>query len=243
MNGHACFNLPFLGILFSLTLFICIQYDNNVLSLQSPIRALLLWVVNPTYLNLSPSVHSRKFRLPTMHMSSEKLNQSFYLLYLVSIWSLPVSLLAVPRPLSVVSKLNSAPSVPELIPHPKSAADADVKICPLNRKPNCLNPFFKRPVEANPLWWPISVKPINQLSAKKYPLPPSIGSWLATDGARYVLIAQWIKVECNQHKHFGQILHLGSSARRPDFGLDEFWSQPSRFCSFRSYLYTCGGYC
>ena len=37
------------------------------------------------------------------------------------------------------------------------------------------------------MWWPISVKSFKELSAKKYPLPPSIGSWLATDGARYVL--------------------------------------------------------
>jgi len=243
MNDHAYFNLQSIGILFSFTFFICIQYDNNISSIQSSIRNLLLWAANPTSLNPSPISQGKLSRPPAMCMSLEKLNRFFYLHYLVSIWSLLVSLLAVPKPVSVASKLNFAQTVPELILHPKSEAAADAKICPLNTKPNCLNPFFKRLVKANLLWWPISVKPIKQLSAKKYPLPPSIGSWLATDGARYVLIARWIKVECNQHKHFREILHLCSSTRRPDYSLDHSWSQPSKFCCFRSYLCSSGGYC
>ena len=243
MNDHRCFNLLSIEILFSLTLFICIQYDNNISFTQSSIRNSSLWVANLTSLILFLILQRILFRLPMMRMSSEKLNRFCCLLSLVSIWSLLVSLLAVPRPVSVASKLSSALTVPELILLQKCAAAADAKICPLNRKPNCLNPFFKRHVKENPLWWPISVTPIKQLSARKYPLPRSIGSWLATDGARYVLIVQWIKVECYQHKHFGQIVHLCSTARRPDFGLDDSWSQPSRFCSFRSYLCTCGGYC
>jgi hypothetical protein len=57
-----------------------------------------------------------------------------------------------------------------------------------------------------------------------------------------VLVVQWIKVECNQHKHFGKILLLWLSARQADFGLDDAWSHPSRFCYFRSCLCTAGGY-
>ena len=242
MNDHSCFNLFSIGISFSLALFICIQYDNNK-SIRSSIRNLCLWAENLTYLNLFPILQRILFRLLMMRTSSEKLNRSFCLHSLVSIWSLSVSLLAAPRPVSADSKLSSAPTAPELILHPKSEAAADAKICPLNRKPNCLNPFFKRHVKANPLWWPISVTPMKQLSARKCPLPRSIGSWLATGGDRYVRIVQWIKVECNPHKHFGQILHLWSSAPQPNFGLDDSFSHPSRFCSCRSYLCASGGYC
>jgi hypothetical protein len=63
------------------------------------------------------------------------------------------------------------------------------------------------------------------------------------DGAHCVLIIQWIKVECNQHRHFGQILHLCSSAHQSDFGLGDAFSQPSRFCACRCYLCVTGGYC
>jgi hypothetical protein len=57
-----------------------------------------------------------------------------------------------------------------------------------------------------------------------------------------VPIAQWLKVECNQHKHFGKIVPLCSSVRRADYGLDHSCSQPSRLCCFRSHLYPSGGY-
>ena len=43
MNDHCCFNLLSIEILFSLALFICIQYDNNISFTQSSIRNSSHW--------------------------------------------------------------------------------------------------------------------------------------------------------------------------------------------------------
>lgn len=243
MSRYRCFIFRYERIISPLDLFICNQYDNNKLLSLSLIRNLCLWVVNLIFPKIFQISQRRKSGLPAMHMNSEKRRQFFYLPGLVSIWSLLASLLADPKPASAASKPSSVQTVPELTSIKKSAAAGDGKICPLSRKPSCLNHSSKRHAKAFPWLWPISVRPMKPLLVRKFRLPQSIGCWRVMDGVQSVRIVQWTQVECNCHERFEQIFHLWLSARQPEFGLGNALSNPARFCSCRSYRCASGGDC
>jgi len=242
MNEQSYIQLHSVCISRSLAHFICNHYDNNILFILSLNRNFYLWAANLKFLTKFLILQRIPSGLPMMHMSSEKLKRFFCPLFLVSIWSLLESSLAAPRQASAASKLSSVPVVPEPMLHKKSQVGGDVRICPLSRKRNYLNRFFKRHMKANPLWWPMSVKPMKQLPARKSRLPQSTGCWLATDGARCIQIVQWSKVRCYRHECFAQISPFWLSTHPCEFRLGDSLSNPSRFRSCRSYLCTSGGY-
>ena len=177
------------------------------------------------------------------HMSLEKLKLFFCPHSLVSIWSPQVWPLAAPRQASAASRLSSVPTVPVLLLPKKSEAAGIVKTCRSSRKPNCSNPFSKRYGKVKPWGSLKSAKPMKQKLAKKSRLLPSTACWLATAGSLPVRIIQRIRIECNCHKCSAQILCFWLYGPATPMHLGYYVSEPSRFCSCRSYLCASGGYC
>lgn len=242
MICYPCIDSRSGGISFALDLFVCIQYDNYILFGSPLIRNSNLWVENLTYLKISQILQPKKSGLPTTHRTLEKRKRFFCPPDLVLTWSLLAWLLAAPKPVSAASKPSSVPSVPEPTLPPNSAAAADARICPLSRKPNCWNPFFKKHAKAPPSWWPTSETPTKPLLARKSRLPQSIACWRVTDGGHSARIVSWTQIECNCREHFEPILPFWT-ARQTEFCLADTLSNPARYGSCRSDRCISGGDC
>ena len=232
------------GYLFSsFSLFICNHNDNNVLFKPSLIWAVFPWDANLTFLKISLIKLRYLFATPMMRMSSEKRKRFFCPLVLVLIWSLLELSLDAPKPPSVASRPSSAPTVLLLRWFPESAAGADARICPLNRKPDCLNHFSKRRVKELLWWWPTYAKPMKQLLAGAFRLPQSIGCWLATAGNHSVRLVAWTQVKGYTYDRLGSIIWIWLSKAQSEFGLDYNEPNTSRLCPCRSCIGASGGHC
>ena len=229
-------------LFFSLDLFICIRYENNIPSLPSLNQRCISWPENLISVMIWPKPQKILCELPTMHMSSEKHKPSFCQHSLASIWSLQGWPSAGPRPASAAFKLNSAPIVSGL-PGPKKTEAADiVKTCRCSRKPNCSNLSSKKSGKAKSWWSRKSTRLMKQNSAKKSRLPPSIACWPATGGS---LPAQTkrLRIECNNHKPPAPILCFRIFGAAPSIRLGYAVPESSRCCACRSYPCPSGGHC
>ncbi len=222
---------------------VCNHNDNNVLSKSLLIRTIYLWAANLTYLILSLKKQKSLFVKPTMRMSSEKHKRFFYLLVLVLIWSLLELPLDAPKPPSAASRPSSVPTVRALMWPPKSAAGVDARICPLNRKPDCLNRFSKRRVTERLLRLPTYAMPMKQLLASAFRRPQSIGCWLATAGNPNARLAAWNQAKGYPYERLGPIICLWLSPPQSEFGLDHNGPNTSRFCPCRPCIGASGGNC
>lgn len=243
MNDYKRIHLRSGCLFFSFTLYVCNHNDNNVLFKASLIRTVYPWAANLTFLKISLIKQRYLFATPMMRMSSEKRKRFFCPLDLVLIWSLLELSLDAPKPPSAASSPSFVPTVLPLMWLPESAAGADARICPLNRKPDCLNRFSKRRVKELLLWWPTYAKPMKQLLAGAFRLPQSIGCWLATAGNHSVRLVAWTQAKGYPYERLGPIICIWLSPAQSEFGLDHNEPNPSRFCPCRSCIGASGGYC
>ncbi len=242
MSAHYLIHLPFGYFFFSYQLYICNHNDNYVLYNSSPIRIVYLWPANRTYLNILPINLRKLSETPTTHIPSEKHRRFFYPHDLALIWSLLVSPLVALKPPSAVCRPSSEQIAVQLMWPPKNAAVADVRICLSSKRPDCLNPFFKKLVKA-PLWlWPTYVKPMKVRLASALLPRQSTVCWLVTDGRLSVPPVSWNLAESYPHDRPGQILRLWLSPDQTKFGLDHTEPNCSRFCPCRPYIGASGGY-
>jgi hypothetical protein len=241
--NHACIDLRSTSGFQPFSLAICNHNDKNMVLDTFFVRSSYLWLANPISPIIWLNMQDKLFGLPREHMRFEKHKPSFFPQYLVSIWSLQVSPLAAPKQLCAASKLSSEPTVPALPLLQKGEAAGDARTCHSIRNRNSLNPFSKRHVKANPLWWPRSARLIKRPLAKAYRLPLSIGCSLAMGGTRHHPIVQPTQIECNCHERFGQIFRLCLSPPSSSCRLVNLVFNNSRFYSRRSYLRALGGYC
>lgn len=224
---------------FTLDLFAFIMIIKPILTLPF-MRIFHRWDVNLASLKILPISHQKKSNPPTTRMSSEKRNRSFCRHGLVSIWSLLVSPLVALKPLSAACKPSSAPTALELVLPHKNGVAGGARTCPSIRKPNCLPPFFKWHARTAPWRWPISIKPMKPLSARKSRRPPYTACWSDMDGMRRAAIVRSTQVECNCHESCEPIQR---PAPQPKFSLGDAGSNPARWRSCRFCRCTFGGDC